>query len=215
MSAARSKNPRRPSAPLTLLPETICRYDGPLWRIHTTTGRHPQEWNDLRWNGPIHNQRWDPQRGPVEAVSTAGVSYAAVDYVTCFSEVFQRDRQISRTSDRALSGWKPTRPLELVNLLGGDGTGDWAVKHGASASLPQAPKSTCRAWAAEIYEQLGARIDGLLVPSTVLGDPMVVLFTRSVSAFPIGPDFSRSLEHVAVTRMAIKASDRLGWALTV
>lgn len=215
MSARRPKNPHSPSAPLSLPSETIFRYDGPLWRIHTVTGRHPMNWNELRWNGPLHDQRWDPQRGPVAAISPAGVSYAAVDYVTCFSEVFQRDRQISRTSDRALSGWKPNRPLELVNLLGGDGTGDWAIKHGASASLPQAPKNICRAWAAAIYEQLGAQIDGLLVPSTVLGDPMVVLFTRSISAFPDGPQFSRTLEHVAVTRLALKASERLGWALKV
>lgn len=170
-------------------------------------------WKDLRWNGPIHSQRWDPHPGPVEVTSAAGVSYAAMDYVTCFAEAFQADRKISRTSDRALSGWMPTRPLELVNLLGGGGTGEWAVKHGASASLPQAPKSFCRAWAAAIDEQLGTQIDGLLVPSTVLGDPMAVLFSRSVSAFPPGPEFSRTLEHEAVTRIALKASERLDWPL--
>ena len=87
------------------------------------------------------------------------------------------------------------------------------MKHGALASLPQVPKRTCRAWAAEIFEQLGAHVDEVLVPSTVLGDPMAVLFTRSLSAFPTVPQFSRALAHEAVTRTALKASDRLGWAL--
>lgn len=54
----------------------------------------------------------------------------------------------------------PSRPLELLDLIGSD----WPVQHHASASLPQSAKSTCRAWANAIWEQLGDRVDGLLAP---------------------------------------------------
>lgn len=171
------------------------------------------QWNELRWHGPIRSNRWDPQAGPLSVRATAGVSYVGTDYATAFAEVFQGDRAITLTADRALSGWRPSRPLELLNLTGGEGAGDWAVRHGASASLPQAPKSTCRAWARAILGQLGERIDGLLVPSTVTGDPMVVLFPRSTTAFPTAPSFSRTLEQADVLTLAVRVRNRLGWLI--
>lgn len=170
-------------------------------------------WDELRWNGPISSNRWDPQPGPLSARSTAGVSYTAPDYTTAFAEIFQNDRALTLTAERALSSWLPARPLELLNLTGGSGSGDWAVRHGASASLPQAPKSTCRAWASAIHEQLGEQIDGLLVPSTVTGDQMVVLYTRSVDAFPIAPSISRTLEQSDVLTLVVRVRDRLGWPI--
>lgn len=170
-------------------------------------------WNELRWNGPISSNRWDPQPGPLSARSTSGVSYTAPDYATAFAEIFQNDRAITLTADRALSGWFPTRPLELLNLTGGRGSGDWAVRHGASASLSQAPKSTSRAWASAIHEQLGEQIDGLLVPSTIIGDQRVVLFARSADASPIAPSFSRTLEQADVLSFAVRVRDRLGWPI--
>lgn len=213
MSPARAKNPRSPQVPLTLPPGTVYRHGGALWRIHTTSGQYPAAWNDLRWTGPIRSQRWDPHPGPLGAQSTAGVSYTASSYITCFTEVFQAARAITLTSDRALSGWIPSRPLDLLNLTGGEGSGDWALRHGATVSLPQASKSTCRAWAAAIHDQLGDRIDGLWVPSAVVGDPAVVLFTRAASAFPETPSFSRTLEHDDVRVMAAKVRKRLGWPI--
>ncbi len=213
MSPARAKNPRSPQVPLTLPPGTVYQHGGALWRIHTTSGQYPAAWNDLRWTGPIRSQRWDPHPGPLGTQSTAGVSYTASSYITCFTEVFQAARAITLTSDRALSGWIPSRPLELLNLTGGEGSGDWALRHGATASLPQASKSTCRAWAAAIHDQLGDRIDGLWVPSAVVGDPAVVLFARAASAFPETPSFSRTLEHDDVRVMAAKVRKRLGWPI--
>lgn len=207
------KNPKAPRVPLTLPAESIYEWAKPLWRIHTITGRHPSAWNELRWAGPIRSMRWDPQRGPLGAASAAGVSYVSPDYVTCFAEVFQAKRRITLTPERVLTGWRPSRPLQLLNLLGGAGTGDWAVKHGASASLPQAPKGTCRSWAAAVFEQLGDRVDGLLVPSTVVGDESLVLFARAQSAFPSAPAFSRTLDHDSVRAMAVKVRDRLNWPI--
>lgn len=213
MSPAHPKNPRRPAVPLTLPEGTVVSFDGPLWRIHAVAGRHPMAWNELRWNGPIRSNRWDPQPGPLSVRSTAGVSYTAPDYTTAFAELFQRDRAITLTADRALSGWRPSRHLDLLDLTGGKGSGDWAVRHGASASLPQASKDICRAWAAAIHGQLGDRLDGLLVPSTVTGDPVVVLFTRSADAFPAAPSFSRNLEHTDVLTLAVRVRKRLGWPI--
>lgn len=213
MSPARPKNPRRPTAPLTLPDAAVTSYEGPLWRIHAVAGRHPMAWNELRWNGPLRSNRWDPQTGPLTARSAAGISYTAPDHATAFAELFQRDCALILTADRALSGWRPSRPLDLLNLIGGEGSGDWAVLHGASASLPQAPKDTCRAWAAAIHDQLGDRLDGLRVPSTVTGDPVIVLFSRSVDAFPVAPSFSRNLEHADVLTLAARVRERLGWPL--
>lgn len=213
MSPALPKNPRTPQVPLTLPADAIFQWSKFVWRIHTTAGPHPLAWNELRWTGPIRSMRWDPHPGPLGETSNVGESYVAPDFATCFFEVFQANRKIALTPDRALSGWRPTRPLELLNILGGEDTGDWAAKHGASVSLPQASKSTCRAWAGAVYEQLGDWIDRLLVSSTVLGDASVVLFARAASAFPTASTFSRTLEHDAVRVMAVKVSDRLNWPI--
>lgn len=213
MSPLFPKNPRRPRVPLTLPAETVKEWTEPLWRIHTVTGKHPLAWNALRWDGPISSMRWDPHKPPFRKESDTGVSYVSPDFATCFAEVFQSSRKITLTTDRVLSGWKPARPLQLLNLLGGNDTGDWAVKHQASASLPQAPKRTCRGWAHEIEEQLGDQLDGLLVPSTVLGDQTLVLFTRAQDSFPSAPTFSRNLTHDTVRKMAMTVKARLTWPI--
>lgn len=57
------------------------------------------------------------------------------------------------------------------------------------------------------------QIDGLLVPSTVTGDRMVVLFARSADAFPTAPQFSRTLEQADVLTLAVRVRERLGWPI--
>jgi hypothetical protein len=179
-----------------------------LWRIHTTTGPHPADWNDLRRYGPLPQFRWEPHPQPPQEHAGTAVSYTAQDYVTTFAEVFQRDRAIFLSPERTLSAWVPERPLALVDLI----DSNWALRHRASASLAQAPKNTCRAWAAAIYEQLGEDVDGLLAPSTVVtGKSVVVLFTRAQTAFPVAPAFSRALSHRDVATLAVKAGRCLGW----
>jgi len=136
------------------------------------------------------------------------VSYTAQDHVTAFAEVFQRDRAITLSPDRTLSAWLPSRPLALLDLVGSD----WAVWHRASASLPHAPKGTCRAWANAIWEQLGQHVDGLLTPSAVvIGGALVVLFPPATTAFPTAPSFSRNLHHSDVATLAVRAGRRLTW----
>lgn len=213
MSRAHPKNPRSPRSDLTLPEECVRGYSGPLWRIHTVVGPYRMAWDELRWHGPLRRSRWDPQPGPLAERSSVGVSYTAPAPTTCFAEVFQDDRAITLTSDLALSGWLPSRELALLDLTGGSGSSDWAVQNGASASLPQALRGTCRAWAQAIHEQLGEQIDGLLAPSTVLGDPVIVLFARAADAFPAAPSFSRTLEQADVLTLAVRVRDRLGWPI--
>jgi hypothetical protein len=193
---------------LSVSADDIATYSGPLWRIHTTGGTHPSAWDELREYGPIEDFRWEPQPEPPGSHPGVGVSYTAPDPVTCFAEVFQADRAIHLVSQRTLSGWELTRPLALLDL-----TGDWALRHGASASLPHTTRNTCRGWARAIVAQLGNHLDGLWTPSTLTGRPMVVLYQRAASAFPTAPAFTRPLLHPDVLLLADRASLRLGWPL--
>lgn len=187
--------------PLTLGAQDVVPVSAPLWRIHTVRGAHPAVWDQFRQVGPVMTMRWDPHPG-------SGVLYTAGDPDTVFAEVFQSLRTVVLTSDRLLTAWTPDRPLELLDLMPGS---DWTVRHGASASLPQAPRNTCRTWSHEIHRQLGDRIDGLRVPSTMTGSAMVVLFDRAAAALPEAPDFSRPLNHPAVQVLASRAAARFQW----
>ncbi len=166
-------------------------------------------WNGLRDFGPLPRFRWEPHPLPVQNHPGVGVSYTAAGVVTAFAEVFQERRAITLTGQQLLTAWMPSRTLELLDLS----RNHWALHHGASASLPAAPKSTCRNWAASIYAELGTQIDGLYVPSTVTGDPVAVLFSRAATAFPMAPDFSRPLTHVSVEKLALQAADTLRWPI--
>lgn len=213
MSPKLPKNPLKPKVRLTVEQKHLVTYDQALWRIHTTVGTHPSAWDELRAYGPISRFRWDPHPSPSKLHPEAAVSYTASGYVTAFAEVFQDDQTITLSASRALSGWYPKRALILLDLV----NSDWAIHHGASASLPQATKNICRNWSNGIWQQLGrnssALIDGLYVPSTKVGDPMVVLFPRARDTFPAAPNFSRSLNHEAVAAMAVSAAARLRWPI--
>lgn len=173
-------------------------------------------WNDLRNVGPLATSRWDPHpvasREPTPTSDPSGghapgVAYAANTSDTAFAEVFQAHGVIELSPDVALTGWRPTRELELLDLL----SGDFAIRNGASHALTAAPRSTCRAWARAIWEQHGVCLDGLLTPSTMTGDPVIVIFPRALDRFPAAPAFSRPLNHVDVAALALNAGRRFAW----
>lgn len=199
-----------PSVPLELRSQDIDVYTGPLWRIHQTTGAHPAQWNSLRRFGPLVSFRWEPHPFPRSEHAAAAVGYTAQDYITAFGEVFQDRRRIRLSDRRTLSGWYPSRPLELLNLAP---PSQWALNNGASASLPYASKNICRGWAQSIYRELGDRLDGLRAPSTITGAPMIVLFNRAAEAFPEAPEFSRALDHSDVVILAVQAAQQLNWPI--
>jgi len=167
------------------------------------------EWNGLREYGPLPQFRWEPHPPPLQHHPGIGVSYTATNYVRALAKVFQERRAITLTGQHVLTAWLPSRTLELLDLGGNYG----AVHHGASASRPGAPTSTCRNWAASIYAELGTQIDGLYVPSTATGDTVTVLFARAATAFPLAPGFSRPLTHVSVEKLALNAADTLRWPI--
>lgn len=201
------KNPQHPSEPLTMAPSDIYILRAPLWRIHRSRGTHVLAWNALRTYGPLAALRWDPHPSPCTEHPGLGVTYTALDIATCVAEVFQTRRLIRADDAVQLTSWTPTRELQLLDLTGG-----WALRNGASYSLHAAPKSTCRAWAHAIRETW-PDLDGLYVPSTLTGEPNVVLFEPARDSFPTTPAFSRPLGSPAVFDVLDRIADRLGYRL--
>lgn len=203
-----AKNPQRPPQKLTLAEHDVVEVRRPLWRVHTIVGPHALRWNELRHYGPARTMRWDPHPPPPAEHPDYAVSYAALDPVTVFAEVFQLPRAIIVAPDRALAGWVPTRALRLLDL-----TGDWALRNGASASLFAAPKSTTRAWALAICDRW-PDLDGLLVPSTMTMKPMVVLFAQAANSFPVRPNFTRTLHDPSARHIIDWSAATLGWPVS-
>lgn len=202
-----AKNPRTPPGPLAREDSDVVSFERPLWRVRATDGPYALPWNVLREYGPVSTMRWDPHPAPVRAHPGVGVGYAAPDLVTVIAEVFQKNRQVKRTGSLELVGWKPTRPLRLLDL-----TGSWLVRNGASHSLSSGPKSVCRAWSRQIHVTW-PDLDGLLAPSTLTGRPMVVLFAPAASAFPVAPAFARLLNDPGADRYLTPAARELGWRI--
>lgn len=203
------KNPAAPAGPLEFQSHHVYPYQGALWRIHRTVGPHAAQWSTMRSFGSLRSFRWEPHPEPQQVHPGAAVSYTAADYTTAFAEVFQSTRIIRLSEQRTLSAWTPVRALQLLDLVP---PSDWSLRYGASASLPYAARNICRGWARAIYAELGGTVDGLRVPSTLTGAPMVVLFSRAESAFPVAPEFSRALSHDDVAALAHRAAKRLNWA---
>jgi hypothetical protein len=151
--------------------------------------------------------RFDPQPPPT-GLSAEGVLYAATDIVTALAETFQATRVIDSVGfGPHLTGWEPTRALRLLDL-----TGSWALRNGAAHALAAAPRSVCRAWARAIRETWPG-LDGLWAPSTMTGEPVVVLFNPAQDSFPNLPGFTRALAHPAVRAVAARAAERTGYRL--
>lgn len=217
MSPSLPKAPRSPKAPLRLGPKDVVAWRAPLWRIHAIVGPHSVAWNELRAFGPVSTCRWDPHPEPRRLHTADGspfrgltpaVAYAAADPDTAFVEVSQSGI-ITLSPDRALTAWEPTSPLELLDLTGSD----FLMRNGATDALLSAPRSTCRAWARAIWEQLGNSISGLLTRSTWTGDPVIVLFPMAAGQFPAAPAFTRTLDHPDVATLARRAGGRFGWSV--
>lgn len=202
MSPAKPKVPTRPQQPLAFDDDDVVPLASAMFRIHSTEGRHPAEWHEFRTFGPLDRSRWDPHPYPQGQHPGYGVLYAATDYVTPFAEVFQHYRRINLSARRALAGWEPTRPLQLLDL-----TGNWPLRNGAAHSWQHAPRSTCRAWARAIRAQCPDDIDGLLAESTLTGEAsrVVVLWEGTTDHFPNAPAVSRALNHPALSMIVLEA----------
>ena len=199
----------RPPGALTVDAGDLITFSDVLWRIHRTVGPHRQTWNEMRTYGPLASKRWDARPPPVGEHSANAVSYTANEVATTFAEAFQARRSITLSGAQALAGWAPTRPLQLLDL-----TGTWLLRNGASASLAGTRKDACRGWARAI-RQTRPDIDGLYVPSTMTGRPMVVLYSPSSNSFPPAPRLARQLNHPGLSGVVVEVADELGWPVRI
>lgn len=211
MSAA--VNPKVPATPPSSFQfdpaQHVITYLGMLWRVFSTTGDHPQVWNELRHWGPGAEMRFDPQAQPAGIDPAAGVMYAATFGWTALGEVFQSERVIDRTTDGpTIAAWLPSRALQLLDL-----TSNWPVLNGAAASMMMDDKQNTQAWAREIDQQLGDKIDGLWHLSSINSQPMVTLFSRveRIPAFPPRVNFETPLDAAKADSLIKRAKGRLGY----
>lgn len=206
-----AKVPRVPPGPLSVHSSEVVEYAGPQWRIHRTAGRHLVAWNEARRYGPLTSMRFDPH--PTDPCGPAlhpsiGVHYSAVDITTAVAETFQRVRAVDLfAGGPVLTGWRPVRPLRLLDLAG-----TWALRQGAAQSLTAAPRSVCRAWAHAVHAEL-PELDGMWAPSTMTGAANIVLWHRAVDALPAAPAFTRPLDHPDVRRMLGPICAGIGYRL--
>ena len=203
-----SKNPQQPPRALTRADSDVIEDTGVLWRIHRTGGPYALPWHGFRTFGPLHTARFDPHPPTRGDHPGYGVIYAGHDIATCVAEVFQAARAVHASPNIQLAGWKPVRPLRLLNL-----TGDWALRNGGSHSLFAAPKPTCRNWSRAIHRQW-PDIDGLLSPSTMTGRPIVTLYEPAGVTFPGRPGFARPLNNPYVWTVIAEAALQVGFTVS-
>jgi hypothetical protein len=178
-----------------------------LWRVHATTGAHPQPWNTLRQYGPVASCRFDPHSEPPRA-QTTGVAYTALSVPTALAERFQSNRRVNRSLAGAhLTGFRPARALRLLDLAG-----DWPLRAGASHTLNTGRRDVCRAWA-RAFVAAWPDLDGLWHISSMTGLPCLTLFTAAADCFPSAPVFSEPLSHPGLETRLATACEQIGYRL--
>jgi len=162
----------------------IAIYEGPLWRVFRTRGRHRIAWNDFRSYG-----------------SDTVAMYAGTDALTPFTEVFGRSRMIdpSARSGWHLAGWNPIRQIALLDLSD------------SGVALPSADIRRTEPWPHFTSGEDGAEYDGVIGRSRPGASPVIILFERSADALPHVPEYSHPL---AGTRAVVAAAaQRLGFGI--
>lgn len=206
----RPKNPPHPPATFQTRPEDVLTVEhAELARIVFAASRFPLRWGEMRTWGPHPRCRWDPHPPPSGQHPGCGVLYTADSLLTCAAEVFADTRVIDTRSDMPiLQVWEATRPLRLLDL-----TGTWALRNGASVSLDSAPRSTCRAWARAIKEQL-LDVDGLRTRSTMTGEDMTVLFSPAQDSLPTLPRDTAPLADATLYALLVALAPEIGYEIT-
>lgn len=206
------KVPCRPPPTLKFRDEDFVEWTYPLFRLHRVFGRHPSRWNEFRTFGPITNCRWDPHPEPAGECPERGVLYAAGDPTTALAEFFQAHRMIRLTDSVMITGWKPTRPLRLLDM-----STNWPIRNKAGRALSHAPRSTSRAWARAIIAQVPDNDDGLVSDSTLTGRPSsaFALWPTSANSFPTDPEMSLPLDSPALSAVIAKAAEEINYAIGV
>jgi hypothetical protein len=158
-----------------------------LSRIYFTGGAYPTTWNTFRTYGPT-GSRFDHHIPPA-SVQARGILYGALDWPTCFAEVFQETRFIDRDRDApALVIFATIRALSLLDLRKA-----WPTRAGASAAINSGPRARAQRWSRVIYDAYPS-IDGVVYASSMNpGKSAVALYERAAGAMPAAPLFHRML----------------------
>ena len=205
--------PRRPSPErlASLHPEVrTIPADSVIWRIYFRGGRHPTNWKNFRYVGPI-DARFDHHEGDEPARQERAVLYAAEHPATCLAEVFQKTRVVNRWhNDPWLVGFETQHPVRLLDLAG-----SFPIRAGASMGLMTGPRSVSRAWA-RAFHDAWPETEGLYYPSSMHANrPAMVLTERAeeVGVVPEQPSLHRSLGDPAILSVLRNAAHELGYAL--
>lgn len=178
-----------------------------LWRVHRTIGPQVRAWNELRYWGPAPTMRFDPHLLPART-QHRGVTYTGLRVVDAIAEVFQQTRVINRARGAPyLTGWRPCRPLSLLDL-----TGDWPLRSGASYTINTGRKDHCREWARAIHT-VRTDLDGLWHHSSLTGGTLVTLFTHGADSFPARPSFGAPLLHPDLRIHLLDVAEQIGFRL--
>jgi len=178
-----------------------------LWRIHATGGDHVLAWDELRRWGPITTMRFDPHLPPPH-LQDRRVAYTGLAIPDVLAEVYQQTRVVDRGAKGAyLAGWRPTRPLRLLDL-----TGSWPIRAGASYAINSGRKDHCRLWAQAICTNR-PDIDGLWHHSAMTGKALVTLFAPASDSFPARPNLDLPLTHPGLHVLLLDACKSIGYRL--
>jgi len=196
-----------PAEQLRYQPEHLHERDADdvLWRVHRTAGAHVVDWNQLRYWGPSASMRFDPHEPPAR-IQDRGATYTALAVPTALAEVFQQRRVINtRRGTPYLTGWKPPRPLTLLDL-----TGSWPIYAGAAHVINTGRRDYCRAWARAIHTAW-PKLDGLRHLSAMTGGEAVTLFTHAADSFPARPLLSLPLDHPGLRASLLDAAAQIAY----
>lgn len=199
-----------PPVALRRLPKDVVLHDGPVWRVQRDSADPARAWDRLRHYGPVGDQRFDPHAEPVGPGKAEGVQYLGTNPIACLGEVFQQRAIPTSDPSWVLYGWRPTRPLRLLDLQHTFGS-----RNGATASFSTWPdKRRTRAWARAIDEQF-PDVDGVAYQSKVSGYPAIALLTAAEHdpPWPAVPDFAREFTSAAMRPLLEAVAEDLGYAL--
>jgi hypothetical protein len=110
----------------------------------------------------------------------------------------------------AIASWVPTRPLVLLDL-----SSNWPIMNGAAASIQMGPKRDTQKWAHAVHERMGDDVDGLWSLSSMTGEPMLSLFsrTKTVDAWPARPKSNHLLADTSVNEIVYAAAIKIGYEI--
>ncbi len=178
-----------------------------LWRIYSAGGAHPTRWNTFRAWGPT-DSRFD-HHTPPQRVQERKIIYTSEHAPTCFAEVFQATRRISRAAGHPwLVAFHTRTDLALLDLCG-----NWPTRAGGSQEINTGRHTTSRAWSRAIYLAYPA-IDGLLYASKMLGGTRsLALYERTEHAIPDVPVFHEPLmsRKPTMLRALVNAAEQTGY----